>query len=224
MKILLTGGTGLLGTEVLKLENLNAPTRSELNVLDIGTIRRAVDKYQPDTILHLAANTKPPEHTAHPGLSLENILGTLNVAQVCIENSLRLVYTSTDYLYEGKGPHTEDEPLSSSYNFGWSKLGGECAVRVVPNHLILRLSFGPRPFPWDKVYEGQWNSKLYVDQMAPLVLKATDSKLTGVLNLGCARRTLEEYARETKPDIQTIPKPTWVPEDTSLDLTKFYEL
>ncbi|EKD41142.1 MAG: hypothetical protein ACD_73C00823G0001 [uncultured bacterium] len=91
---------------------------------------------------------------------------------------------------------------------------------MVSNFLILRLSFGEVPFRWEKVYEDQWNSKLYVDEMAPLVLAAAQSDATGVLNIGGPRSSLENYARRSRPDIQTIPRPAWVPQDTSLDLTR----
>jgi len=49
---------------------------------------------------------------------------------------------------------------------------------------------------------------------------AVKSNVQGVMNLGGPRMTLEAYARRTKPDIETIPKPDWVPSDTSMDLTK----
>ena len=79
---------------------------------------------------------------------------------------------------------------------------------------------GPRPFPWEKVYDNQYVSKLYVDEMASLVLKAVKSKAEGVMNLGGPKISLEEYARKTKPNIEVISKPVWVPKDTSLNTTK----
>lgn len=218
----MTGGSGLLGTEIEKLDSkIIAPTSSELDITDLNSVLKAVEKYNPDVVLHLAAATKPPEHAKNPELGLTvNIIGTANVARACVRFGKRLVYTSTDYVYVGKGPHKEEEPLWSPYNFGWSKLGGECTVRLAPNHLILRLSFGPVPFPWDKVYKNQYNSKLYVDEMAPLVLASAKCTATGVMNLGGPRTSLAGYARRTRPDIETIPTPDWVPNDTSLDITK----
>jgi len=56
--------------------------------------------------------------------------------------------------------------------------------------------------------------------MAPLILAAAKSEATGIMNIGGPRNSLEEYARRTRPDIKTIPKPEWVPEDTSLDISK----
>lgn len=218
----MTGGSGLLGKEIFKLDpTIIAPSHTELDITDFESVERTIKKYNPDVVLHCAAATKPPEHAKNPELGLAvNIMGTANVSQVCIRYGKKLVYTSTDYIYVGKGLHKEEEPLWSPYNFGWSKLGGECAVRLVPNHLILRLSFGPVPFPWDKVYDNQYNSKLYVDEMAPLILASARSMVQGIMNVGGPRMSLADYARRTKPDIETISTPDWVPQDTSLDITK----
>lgn len=212
----------MLGKEILKLDStIIAPSHTELDITDFESVERIIKKYNPDTVLHCAAATKPLEHAKNPELGLTvNIIGTANMARACVRFGKRLVYTSTDYVYTGKGPHKEKEPLWSPYNFGWSKLGGECAVQLSPDHLILRLSFGPTPFPWDKVYDDQYNSKLYVDEMAPLVLSASVSGIQGVMNLGGPRMSLADYARRTRPNIETIPTPDWVPKDTSLDITK----
>jgi dTDP-4-dehydrorhamnose reductase len=222
MNILMTGGSGLLGKELQKLDStIVAPIHDELDVTDLSSIETAIKKYKPDVVLHLAAATEPPEHEKNPepGLMV-NILGTAQICLACHKAGIKLVYASTDYVYTGEGPHTENEALLPPSRFAWSKLGGECAVRMLQKFLILRLSFGPIPFPWEKVYTDQYVSKLYVDEMARLVLQAAKSKAEGVMNLGGPRISLEAYARKTRSDIKTIPKPDWVPEDTSMDITK----
>ncbi|MBI3573822.1 sugar nucleotide-binding protein [Candidatus Kaiserbacteria bacterium] len=224
--VLVTGSSGLLGKQVMVLDaQLIAPTHAEMDITDLASVERAFETYQPEIVLHLAAATKPPEHEKHPELGIvANIIGTANIARACVTRGIRLVYTSTDYLYTGTGPHKEDEPVRAPYNFAWSKLGGEASVALVPNHLILRLSFGPVPFPWEHVYAGQFNSKLYVDEMAPLVLAVAKSAETGIMNVGGPKTSLEAYARRTKPGITRIPKPDWVPEDTSLDTSKMCQV
>jgi dTDP-4-dehydrorhamnose reductase len=219
MNVYMTGGSGLLGTEIRKHDpTVIAPPESDVDITDIDALERSVVTFGPDMILHCAAATKPPEHNNDPLLGLRvNIIGTANVAQVCAKHRIRLIFTSSDYVYSGPGPHREDEPVSAPNNFYLSKLAGECAVRMVPGSLVLRLSFGPRPFPWDQVYRDQWTSKLYVDEIAPLVLAAVRSTATGIMNIGGPRTTLEAYARRTKPNIQTIDRPAWVPRDTSLE-------
>ncbi len=222
----MTGGTGLLGQEILKLDSsIYAPPRSKMDIIYYDAVERELYYAMPDIVLHLAADTDCLMHNGQPELGIKsNIIGTANVALVCMQFKMRLIYISTDYVYSGLGPHKESEPVRPPYNFGWSKLGGECSVICVPNSLILRLSFGPRPFPWEKVYEGQTNSKLYVDEIAPLILKATNSKATGIMNLGGPTTSLKAYADRTKPEISTIPCPDWVPKDTSLDLTRMNKL
>ena len=90
---------------------------------------------------------------------------------------------------------------------------------MLSDSLVLRLSFGPVPFPWQKVYDNQHNSKLYVDEIAPLILAVTGSSAVGIMNIGGPRTTLAEYAKRTRNDIETITTPEWVPNDTSLDVT-----
>lgn len=226
MKILMTGGSGLLGKEIVKLDKtIIAPSHRELNVVNISSIQKAIKRYKPDIFLHLAAVNKPPKHEENPepGLSV-NIIGTANLCLICHRYGITLIYASTDYVYTGKGPHKEEEPLLPPSRFAWSKLGGECAVRMLKNYLILRLDFGPIPFPWEKVYKNHYVSKVYVPEMARLVLKVVKSKAKGVINLGGPRISLEEYAKKTRPDIKTIAKPSWIPEDSSMDITKLSRL
>lgn len=222
MKILMTGGSGLLGREILKLDpSIVAPSHQEMDIADANVVLVTLQSHRPDVVLHLAAETKPPQHEETPELGLKvNIIGTAQVALACHQLGIRLVYTSTDYLYAGRGPHKEDEPIFAPYRFASSKLGGEAAVSLLSDYLILRLSFGPVPFPWKKVYEEQSNSKLYVDEAAPLVLAAAKTRAQGIMNIGGPKTTLEDYARRTRPDIETISKPDWVPEDTTLDIKK----
>lgn len=221
-RILLTGGSGLLGREILKLDpSLIAPSHAELDVANFSSVFSELQRHAPRVVLHLAAANKPPEHEKdpEPGLKI-NIIGTANLALACHRLNIRLVYVSTDFVYTGPGPHKEEEAPLPPSRFAWSKLGGECAMRLLPDFLILRVDFGPVPFPWEKVYSDCYVSKLYADEIAPLVVSAARSAVSGVMNIGGPRTTLEAYARRTRPNIETIPKPEWVPEDTSLDLTK----
>ena len=211
-----------MGSEIRKLDSMIiSPTRKELDITNPKSIEKAIKKYKPDVILHLAAANKPPKHETNPepGLSI-NIIGTANLCLACNKANIKLVYASSDYVYTGAGPHKEEDALLPPSRFAWSKLGGECAVKMLKKFLILRLDFGPSPFPWKKVYKDQFVSKLYAQEMAQLVLKVVKSEAEGVMNLGGPRISLEEYAKKTRPNIKSIPKPDWVPEDTSMDIAK----
>ena len=64
----------------------------------------------------------------------------------CSEFNIKLIYFSTSYIYPGvRGNYKETDPLLPSNNYGWSKLGGECAVHMYKNSLILRVSMTEKP-------------------------------------------------------------------------------
>ena len=110
--------------------------------------------------------------------------------------------------------------------YAWTKLAGEAAVRAVPNHLIIRTSFGPGKFDYPAAFADKWSTKEYVDIVAPDILHAALSPLTGIVNIGGPKRTLYEYAKERNPDVESITRdqsPHKSPEDTSLDQTRWTE-
>lgn len=227
MQILLTGGTGLLGTELLKLGvDLIAPRRSQLDITDGSAVAEYVNKLSPDVIIHAAAVTDNRDIEADPSEALDvNIKGTANLAQACLGSQTRLVFISSDYVYEGgHGNYMESDPVLPSNLYAWTKLAGEAAVRAVPDHLIIRTSFGASVFAYPAAFADKWSSKEYVDIVAPKILKAAMGTATGVLNIGGPRRTLYEYASERSPQVKKINRDESahdVTADTSLNLDRW---
>jgi len=175
-------------------------------------------------IAHAAAFTSPPKIDKDPEQALEvNISGTANVVKLCMRHSLRLIYISTDYVFNGdKGAYREDDPVFPVNKYAWSKLGGECAVRLYDNALIIRTSFGPNIFPYEKAFADQWTSRESVGMIAEKIVSILDKDYKGVLHVGGKRKTVLEYARSLAKDKEI--KPLYrnevdfkVPEDTSLD-------
>src|SRR3990167_3544793 len=123
MKILLTGGSGLLGTELRKHnKKILAPTSEELDITDYNDIDDYLATHKVDVLIHAAAATHPPEHEEHPEIGIKtNIIGTANVAMACNTYGVKLVYISTDYVYTGKGPHKADEAVLPPSKYAWSK-------------------------------------------------------------------------------------------------------
>lgn len=227
VQILLTGGSGLLGRELLRLDDsLVAPSHEELDITDAKSVAEYVATRRPDAILHAAAVTDNREVEADPAEALKvNIIGTTNLALACLGTRIRLVYLSTDYVYPGeRGDHREADELLPSNLYAWTKLAGEAAVRAVPNHLIIRTSFGASQFAYPAAFTDKWSSKEYVDVVAADILEAAKSPLTGVLNIGGQKRTLYEYARERNPGVRGVergPLSVESPADTSMDLTRW---
>ena len=82
-----------------------------------------------------------------------NIIGTANVTRSCSLLKIKLIYFSTNYVYPGKtGNYKENDSLKPFNNYAWSKLGGECSVRLYKNSLILRVCMTEKPFVHKKAF------------------------------------------------------------------------
>lgn len=227
MRILMTGGSGLLGTALARLDSeLVLPSRAELDVTDPIGVTRYIARLRPDVIVHAAAVTNNRDIEADPSEAIAvNIVGTANIVQACLGTRIRLVYLSTDYVYPGDaGPYGESSPLMPCNDYAWTKLAGEASVRTVPNHLIIRTSFGAERFTYPAAFTDKQSSKEYVDIIAPDIMEAAVSPLSGVLNIGGPARSLYEYARARSPDVRAITREESAhssPPDTRLDLARW---
>ena len=221
MKTIVLGGTGLLGNELNRMDSSLACFGSnDCDITDVDDLAVLFNIIDFDTVILAAA-----ELTTAPNLGLitTNIIGASNVARACLIAGKRLVYISSDYVYEGAfGNHKESDALLPVNNYAWSKLGGECAVRLVPNHLIIRTSFGASDFPHNHAYNNLWTSKDYVDVIAPMILEASKSDLTGVINIGTEKKTMLDYAKRRNPYITGKPlTDNLSPRDSSLNIDKW---
>ena len=221
MKTIVLGGTGLLGSELKKLDrDLVCLGKSDCDISNIYHLSDLFTIKEFDTVILAAAElTKAPIFE----LITTNIISSSNVAKACLLAKKRLVYISSDYVYPGtSGNYKEIDPVLPVNNYAWSKLGGECAVRMVPNHLIIRTSFGASDFPHDTAYNNLWTSKDYVDVIAPMILEASKSNLTGIINIGTEKKSMLDYARKRNPDITgKALTDNSSPRDSSLNLTKW---
>ncbi|MFQ6006656.1 MAG: sugar nucleotide-binding protein, partial [Woeseia sp.] len=227
LRIMLTGGSGLLGSQLRKLApDIGAPSRAELDITDRYAVSAYIASHHPDLIIHAAAVTDNRAVEADPTGAIEvNIKGTANIALACLKHRTRLVYLSTDYVYSGDGGNnSEDDGIGPFNLYAWTKLGGESAVTTVPNHLIIRTSFGADRFEYDAAFTDKWTSKDYVDLIAPQVLEAATSPLTGLLNIGSERRSMYDYAKLRNPDVRAVERSESAhesPADTSLNLDRW---
>ena len=82
-----------------------------------------------------------------------NIIGTANITKICSDLKIKLIYISTSYVYPGeKGNYKETDPIKPINNYGLSKMGGEAAVRMYKNSLVVRASMTEKPFIHSKAF------------------------------------------------------------------------
>lgn len=151
MKILITGAKGMLGSDLMKVlsqkkgYNLIGATRSDFDITDYSQTTKFLKDKKPDIVIHAAAYTKVDDCENHPETAFNvNVTGTKNVALGCKEINAKLIYISTDYIFNGRKniPYLENdipEPLSV---YGDSKLKGELAVQdILDDFIIVRTSW-----------------------------------------------------------------------------------
>lgn len=196
MKIAVTGEKGILCNELKRLRtDFVFLPKSNFDIRDRSIIEK-LSQIDPDAIIHSAAVTDSKAVIRDPLNAIRtNIVGTSNICEFCIENKKRLVYISTDYVYPGdSGNYSELDPVYPHNEYAWTKLGGECAVKLVPNSLIIRTSFGSSKFAYDVAWTNLITSKDYIDNIAPKILKAALSNVSGVLNIGSDAKSMYSYA------------------------------
>ncbi len=232
--VLLTGGTGRLGRELRALlPEILAPARTELDVSRLDTIQQALERYAPKTVVHAAA------YTDVAGAELDrvscwstNVGGTRNLVRAIGSRDILLIHISTDYVFAGtEGGYLEDDPPGPPRNYyALSKLAAEEVARCVERHLIVRTSFRPRSWPYDKAFTDVFTSQDYVDVIAPEVALAIGRAAEipwGTVHIGTERKSVFELARRRRPDVVAASKrdvAVDLPDDVSLDTSRWSEL
>jgi dTDP-4-dehydrorhamnose reductase len=149
VKLLVVGADGQLGSDVVRLLSptveVTARIMDELDVTDRAALRREVEASRPDVVVNCAAWTAVDRAETEPDAAYRvNVLGASNVAEAARRVGSRVVYFSTDYVFDGTASEPYDEEASTGplSVYGRTKLQGEQATREAnPDHLILRLAW-----------------------------------------------------------------------------------
>jgi len=206
--ILVTGGQGRFA-KVLKKNNnflnLYFASKKECNILNIKSLEKIIKKLKPKIILHCAGLSRPMEiHQKNIEKSIDlNIVGTANVVKVCKKNNIKIIYFSTGYVYEGKkGNYSEKDPVKPFNNYGLSKLGGECAVMMYKNSLILRITMTESPFMYKKAYTNLKSNFMFHEDLVKILPKIINYK--GILNVGGKTQSVFSFAKLHNKKVKKI--------------------
>ena len=143
MKILITGGSGLLGQALMNIFKdqeiygtyyQHTGTQEKLLYLDITSekdVTSLIEKIKPRVVIHTAAMTDVDDCEVHAQKAMQiNAEGTRNLVLAANQIGAKFVYLSTDYVFNGeKGLYTEEDPVDPINVYGESKLAGEKIVQ-----------------------------------------------------------------------------------------------
>lgn len=198
--LLITGGSGLLGTELQKRIKSNfpqfdvyAPSHKEFDITKLDLYEN-VYTFVPDIVIHCAAYTDLIEAEKKKNRQKVydlNVRATDNLV-MAFPNSY-FIHISTEYVY--------------NYKLNYYSYTKKLAEEVVKRHrysLIIRTLFKPRPFPHPNAFEDQYTRGDYVNVIAPMILHRVINGDVGIANIGTERKTMLELAQETRPDARPI--------------------
>lgn len=230
-KIIVTGGTGRFGKILKKIikNKYLFPNKNELNILSLSNIETYFKKKKPKVLIHLAGLSRPmDEHESNITKSIKlNIIGTCNIVMACKKFNVKLIYFSTSYVYPGtNGNYLETDPLLPVNNYAWSKLGGETAVQMYQNSLIIRACMTERPFIHKKALSDVRLNFIFQDEIAEILPKLI--KLKGIINVGGPIRTVYDFAKKYNPSVKKISlkniKNVIYKKNMSMNISKFKKI
>ena len=230
--ILISGGQGKFAKAIININKkykILAPAKDEMNINSLKSINDYISRKKIDFFIHSAAFSTPmADHKIKIEKSVStNIIGTSNVVLACSKKNIKLIYISTNFVYQGtKGNYSEKDMLLPVNEYGWSKLGGECAVQLYKNSLILRVCMVDDNFPHPHAFTDYDTCFLKKSDAAKITLKLLSKK--GILNVGGKIQSAYNFAKKLNPKVKKTRINTQIKQligtDTSMNTNKLKRL
>lgn len=195
MKVLVTGAAGQLGQDVVKLLHeggyeVLASDRQEMDITNPDQCVEVIGQFAPDAVIHCAAHTAvDAAETDVDAAYLLNAVGTRNVALAAEKAGAKIVYISTDYVFNGRGeqPYHEYDNTDPQTIYGKSKRAGEALVQTLSSkYFIVRTSW-----VYGKYGNNFVKTMLKLGQEKPLLQVVDDQKGCPTYTVDLARFLLE---------------------------------
>ena len=200
-KILLIGGSGSLGSSIIKSElfkNLYSPDKKNLNLISRKSIRKALNYHKFDLVINCAAMARILDCEKNTTKAIDvNIGGTLNLVKEILRHEthykrkIKLIHISSDGVYPSqKGNYSEKGPLGPYNIYGWTKLASEFVVKLVDKHVIVRTRFFDKEkIKFRKSANDIFTSSVEINDLVKAIKMISSKTFTGVINIGSKRHS-----------------------------------
>jgi len=227
-------GDGLLGSELEKQTNWDVISRKR-NKFDI-TYPEDYHKFlinsehgvvfypKYDVLVNCIANTDTytSEKTEHWDVNLQ---GVKHLIDFCNEWKIKLIHISTDYIFTHSLDNASENtvPVHCATWYGYTKLVADALVQLESNnHLLIRTTHKPNPFPYEKAWEDQIGNFDYVDVITSRIIKLIEGNANGVFNIGTERKSMYDLAQKTNPNVKSNKvSSSLTPKNVTMDTSKY---
>jgi dTDP-4-dehydrorhamnose reductase len=224
VRLLVTGGTGYLGSELVRRSGAHGVSTRDFDVRDEESVTAALRGY--DAVVHTAYRQSEEAWAV-------NVDGSRNVARAA--RAARLVHISTDVVFDGRlgRPYVEEDAPTPITEYGRTKAAAETAVRAEhPDALIVRTSLiygGPQPSKHETAahdrsltfYENELRNPVELGDLVAALLELVGATTSGVLHVAGADGVSRcELARLIAGDVRCSPAPADRPLDCRLDSSR----
>ena len=230
--MMITGGSGTLGRELLKLfpESIH-PKHSELELSDRNAVFSFIKNNEIDTVIHTAALIEIRECEENkPKAWQDNVQATENLIDACSKyyTNVYFIYISTPSVFDGyRGMYNEyDIPCPANF-YGLTKLIGEFVVKRLSNHLIIRTNFVVKEkWRYPKAFTDRYGTYLLAEDVALAIKCVVENRLKSIIHVvGNSKTSMFELAKKLSPDVGPMTIKDYhgprLPMDMSLDTIRW---
>ena len=211
MKTLITGGSGILGTELNKFfPDSLFPSHSELDITNHEMVFDYFSKNEFDSIIHTAAMTSIRQCESEKKLSWDtNVVGTKNLVDATAEfrSDSKFIYLSTACVFDGHDGMYKESSIPSPENFyALTKLIGEQQIKNLKNYLIIRTNFvGKQKWMYPKAFTDRFGTYLFAENVASGIKEIFDANIEGTIHIvGDKKLSMYDLAKITTASIQPM--------------------
>lgn len=239
-KILLIGGSGNLGTEILKsglFANIHYPKRKVFNLLNLEGMKKFLYKNNFEIIINCASLARVKDCESNISLAIDNnILGILNLVKAIqeyekkLKKKILLIHISTDAVYPSlKGNYREDSKLGPYNVYGWSKLASEFLVRILDKIVIIRTRFyNKKSIKYRYSATDIFTSQSEISSMPKYIYYLIKDKFLGIINVGDSKNSDFKIYKKINQNLRPFKRKNLIKilgfeiaKDASLNLQKF---
>ena len=208
MVILITGGSGSLGSELQNIlpESLS-PAREDLDITNKEQVLNYFKNHSIDQIIHTAAITSIRLCEENKQLAWDvNVQGTRNLVDCILQSksNVKLVYVSTACVFDGhSGMYNEDDIPNPENFYALTKLLGEREISKLTDFLIIRTNFvSKKPWPYPAAFTDRFGTYLFASNVAVGIKEVIENNLSGFIHIvGDTKLSMYELAKITTPDV-----------------------